>query len=739
MKKLLTLLTLFSTTALSQVKISQLPVGSASGIQSGDVFPYVEVSDFVTKQLTIDSLINVPAFVSTYAPLASPTFTGTVKLPLTIAGPVLTSASGVISSAATLGYAQGGTSAVSQSAAQINLSPMTTLGDITYENSTPAPTRLAGNTNSTKNFLCQTGTGSVSAAPLWCTIVGADLPNPSASTLGGVESLAAVSHNFLTSISTSGVPTQAQPSFTDISGTAAAAQIPNPTATTLGGVESLAAVTSKWINTISTSGVPSATQPAFTDISGSISTGQVPTLNQNTTGSAGSFTGSLSGDVTGAQGSTTVGKINGTSLAGLSTGILKNTTSTGVPSIAVSGTDYVVPSVATLSSLTSIGTIGTGTWQGTLVGMAYGGTNANLTAAAGAIPYSTGSAIALLAAGSVGNVLTSGGTGAPTWSTPLTNPMTTAGDLIVGGSSGAATRLAAGVAGQVLMTNGAAAPTYRSIMPLTAQTITSASVSPYNLSYQLVVTSANATASSATYTNNGVTFKVMQTISAGTLLWVTGSGPPTASGTLTKAGGTGDSTITFSSFVAPAWLEVAVYGAGGGGAGSATTGGTAGSAGSGATTFGSSLLSAGAGNGGGIGSAGGTGGACTITAPAITMATAQGTQGGTGGGSAVNYGFGGYGGSSPLGGGGASVQNATGLAPSANTGSGGGGAGADGASNSGGGGGSGCYLRAALQNPSATYAFVIATGGAGGTAGAGTNYPGAAGSNAVINVLEHYQ
>lgn len=39
----------------------------------------------------------------------------------------------------------------------------------------------------------------------------------------------------------------------------------------------------------------------------------------------------------------TVTKINGTSLAGLATGILKNTTSTGVPSIAVSGTDYEVP------------------------------------------------------------------------------------------------------------------------------------------------------------------------------------------------------------------------------------------------------------------------------------------------------------------------------------------------------------------------------------------------------------
>lgn len=46
------------------------------------------------------------------------------------------------------------------------------------------------------------------------------LPNPSASTLGGVESKAAVSHQFLTSISTSGVPTSAQPASSDLSDSA---------------------------------------------------------------------------------------------------------------------------------------------------------------------------------------------------------------------------------------------------------------------------------------------------------------------------------------------------------------------------------------------------------------------------------------------------------------------------------------------------------------------------------------
>lgn len=56
-------------------------------------------------------------------------------------------------------------------------------------------------------------------------------------------------------------------SFSQISGSVAASQLPNPTASTLGGIESFSAVTHKWINTISTSGVPSATQPAAADLS----------------------------------------------------------------------------------------------------------------------------------------------------------------------------------------------------------------------------------------------------------------------------------------------------------------------------------------------------------------------------------------------------------------------------------------------------------------------------------------
>ncbi len=64
-----------------------------------------------------------------------------------------------------------------------------------------------------------------------------------------------------------------------------------------------------------------------------------------------------------------------------------------------------------------------------------GGTNAALTAANGAIPYSTSTAFALLAAGTLGQLFQSGGAGAPTWTT-ATFPAT------------------AGTSGNVLTSNG---------------------------------------------------------------------------------------------------------------------------------------------------------------------------------------------------------------------------------------------------------------------------------------------
>jgi hypothetical protein len=53
--------------------------------------------------------------------------------------------------------------------------PLTTVGDMLYANSTPALARLAGNTTAALNILTQTGTGSTSAAPVWQTTAAAGI------------------------------------------------------------------------------------------------------------------------------------------------------------------------------------------------------------------------------------------------------------------------------------------------------------------------------------------------------------------------------------------------------------------------------------------------------------------------------------------------------------------------------------------------------------------------------------
>ena len=80
--------------------------------------------------------------------------------------------------------ATSGSAATWQASASGFANPMTTLGDIIYENATPAPARLAGGTVATKQYLTQTGTGSASAAPAWGTIAAGDVPTLNQNTTG---------------------------------------------------------------------------------------------------------------------------------------------------------------------------------------------------------------------------------------------------------------------------------------------------------------------------------------------------------------------------------------------------------------------------------------------------------------------------------------------------------------------------------------------------------------------------
>ena len=132
-----------------------------------------------------------------------------------------------------------------------------------------------------------------------------------------------------------------------------------------------------------------------------------------------SFLPSLGGDVTSSSGSSslTVTKINGTALSGLATGILKNTTTTGVPSIAVAS-DF-----PTLNQNTS------GTAAGLSAALSTAYLYPNLSAAmsssfgttnGGVLTVSAGT-FTSLSAGSATYVLTSNGAGsAVSWQAPNT-------------------------------------------------------------------------------------------------------------------------------------------------------------------------------------------------------------------------------------------------------------------------------------------------------------------------------
>ena len=65
------------------------------------------------------------------------------------------------------------------------------------------------------------------------------------------------------------------------------------------------------------------------------------------------------------------------------------------------------------------GSITSATWNGVAVAINRGGTNGTATPTAGAIAYGSGTAYAFTSAGFSGQVLTSAGSGTPTWSTPV--------------------------------------------------------------------------------------------------------------------------------------------------------------------------------------------------------------------------------------------------------------------------------------------------------------------------------
>ena len=160
------------------------------------------------------------------------------------------------------------------------------------------------------------------------------------------------------------------------------------------------------------------TKLGITTLSGSNTGDQTITLTGDVTGTGtGSFT-------------STVTKINGTLLAGLATGILKNTTSTGVPTIAVAGTDYQAPltagtGVAISSNIVSIGQTITTTSSPTFSGINY---NGSTSGTANVIAPAVAGTTTITLPGATGTLATIAGTETFTNKT-LTSPVLTTPNL----------------------------------------------------------------------------------------------------------------------------------------------------------------------------------------------------------------------------------------------------------------------------------------------------------------------
>ena len=258
----------------------------------------------------------------------------------------------------TVAIGNGGTGQITKAAAYNALTPITTLGDLVYGSAANTASRLAGNTTATKQFLTQTGNGTVSAAPAWGTISNTDVSGlGTLSTLNSVDlsgiqatgTLAAARFGALTGDVTN---TAGSYATTIANNAVTLAKFQQIATNSLLGRSTAATGNAEVINVGSglslSGGTLSATGSGGTVTSVSVASanGLAGTVSNATTTPAitlsTSVTGILKGNGT-AISAATSGTDYSAGTSALATGILKSTTTTGALSIATAGTDYQVP------------------------------------------------------------------------------------------------------------------------------------------------------------------------------------------------------------------------------------------------------------------------------------------------------------------------------------------------------------------------------------------------------------
>lgn len=360
-------------------------------------------------------------------------------------------------------------------------------------------------------------------------------------------------------------------------------------------------------------GLSLATQALSLGLSSTSTTGALSSTDWNTFNSkqsSGSYITALTGDGT----ATGPGSVALT-LATVNSNVGSFGSSTSIPSFTVnakglvtaaSGNVVIAPagtltgttlnSTVVTSSLTSVGTITSGTWNGSTIALANGGTGQT--------------------------------TKAPAFD--ALSPMTTGGDLIYGGASGTGTRLANGSAGQFLKSQGT---TLAPIWAAPTITLTAPTIQQFTSGSGTYTTAANALYIRVRMVGGGGGGGCSGTSSGG----ASGNGAASTFGTtlLNANGGTGAGNVSGAS----------LGGAGGtaslgtGPIGKATSGAIGGSGSYNSAT--NALISSGF--GAGTPFAGAVGGAYNNGGNAATANTGCGGAGGGGGGTALLYSGGGGG------------------------------------------------------------------------------------------------
>lgn len=238
-----------------------------------------------------------------------------------------------------------------------------TLGDTLYASAANTLSKLAGNTTTVKQYLSQTGAGSVSAAPVWAAISGADVTGAALTktddtnvtlTLGGSPSTALLNATSIT---------------VGWTGTLAASRVSFNSTNLQNSAGSL--------NTIQD--IATSSSPAFSGLN--VSSLTASTLVA-TDGSKNLISGALTGDVTTSALAATVVKINGATLG--------TTTPTAGNILIASGSDWGTHAMAGDMTMNLLGTTTIGANKVTFAKFQQVGANNLVGNATGSLANATG-------------------------------------------------------------------------------------------------------------------------------------------------------------------------------------------------------------------------------------------------------------------------------------------------------------------------------------------------------------